>query len=196
MNLELAEKKFNEFLKEASKLYYEIGRLDDEVRTPYRKIAVSLDIDDEDFTDYHTCRFYDWTNKVHREVLDLVKSHGLYVKEENNYWIVYPYDVSDTLHEGDTGFDTLCCHLTQESGGFSYGSPRYSLTFDEYCCYIPEDIDVAKTFIDGLKRIDEMRETKLKLVEKVCDELHTQFSVNKLLTDCERYVFETEDEDE
>ena len=41
-----------------------------------------------------------------------------------------------------------------------------------------------------------MRETKLKLVEKVCDELHTRFSVNKLLTDCERYVFGTEEEDE
>ncbi len=48
-------------------------------------------------------RFYDWTNKVHREVLDLVKSRGLCVKrEEDNYWVVYPYDVRDSLYEGDT----------------------------------------------------------------------------------------------
>lgn len=66
----------------------------------------------------------------------------------------------------------------------------------EYCENIPAEIDVAKTFEEGLNNIKEFRQSKLKFVEKVCDELREQFSVDKLLTDCERYVFETEEEDE
>lgn len=70
------------------------------------------------------------------------------------------------------------------------------LEFGEYCENIPTEIDVAKTFEEGLNNIKEFRQSKLRVVEEVCDELREQFSVNKLLTDCERYVFETEDEDE
>lgn len=195
-NLELAEELYDEFLEEACELYNAIRKLDNEVRTPYRKIATFLDVDYKDFTDYYTGRFYDWANKVHAEVTDLAKSHGLYIKEVVNYWIVYPYDINDPRYNDDSDFNTLCCNLTGESGGFTYGEPYDLLEFGEYCENIPTEIDVAKTFEEGLNNIKKFRQSKLKNVEKVCDELHTQFSVNKLLTDCERYVFETEEEDE
>lgn len=51
-------------------------------------------------------------------------------------------------------------------------------------------------FEEGLNNIKKFRQSKLKSVENVCDELREQFSVDTLLTDCERYVFETEEEDE
>ena len=155
-----------------------------------------LDVDYKDFTDYYTGRFYDWANKVHGEVTDLVKSHGLYVKEVVNYWIVYPYDINDPRYNDDSDFNTLCCNLTGESGGFTYGEPYDLLEFGEYCENIPAEIDVAKTFEEGLNNIKKFRLSKLKFVEKVCDELRDQFSVDALLSGCERYVFEMEEEDE
>ena len=123
----------------------------------------------------------------------MVKSHDLYVKEIVNYWIVYPYDINDPRYNDDSDFNTLCCNLTGECGGFTYGEPWDLLEFDEYCSCIPVEIDVAKTFEDGLNNIKKFRQSKLKFVEKVCDELREQFSVDTLLVDCERYVFGTED---
>lgn len=192
-NLELAEELYDEFLEEACELYNAIRKLDNEVRTPYRKIATLLDVDYKDFTDYYTGRFYDWANKVHGEVTDLVKSHGLYIKEVVNYWIVYPYDINDPRYNDDTDFNTLCGILTQSCGGYTWGEPWDLLEFDEYCACIPEDYDVVAEFEEGLNNIKEFRQSKLKFVEKVCDELREQFSVDKLLTDCERYVFESEE---
>ena len=192
-NLELAEELFDEFLGEACELYHEIEKLDNEVRTPYRKIAALLDIDYKDVTDHYTSRFYDWANKVHVEVIDLVKSHDLYVKEVVNYWIVYPYDINDTLYNDDTDFNTLCGILTQSGGYYTWGEPWDLLEFNEYCGCIPEDYDVVAVFEEGLNNIKKLRQSKLKNVEKVCDELREQFSVDTLLADCERYVFGTED---
>lgn len=63
-NLELAEELYDEFLEEACELYNAIEKMKNKVRTPFRKLAALLDIDDEDYYDYHARRFNDWTNKV------------------------------------------------------------------------------------------------------------------------------------
>lgn len=192
-NLELAEELYDEFLEEACELYNAIEKMKNKVRAPFRKLAVLLDIDDEDYYDYHTRRFNDWTNKIWGDVIDLVKSHDLYVRKCHNHWEVFPYDINDPRYNDDTDFNTLCCILTKESGGFTYGEPWDLLDFNEYCENIPAGIDVAKTFEDGLNNIKNFRQSKLKLVEKVCDELRDQLSVDVLRVDCERYVFDTED---
>lgn len=190
-NLELAEELYNEFLGEACELYDAISNLDNRVRLPFKKLAALLDIDDD--YDYHGRRFNDWTNKIWSEVIDSVKSHGLYVREKRNFWEVFPYDINNPLYNDDSDFNTLCCNLTGESGGFTYGEPWNLLEFDEYCGCIPAEIDVAKTFEDGLNNIKKFRASKLKFVEEVCDELRDRFNANTLLADCERYVFETEE---
>ena len=126
-------------------------------------------------------------------MIDVVKSHDLYVRKCHNHWEVLPYDINDTLYNDDTDFNTLCGILTQSCGGYTWGEPWDLLEFDEYCACIPEDYDVAKTFEEGLNNIKKFRQSKLKNVENVCDELREQFNVDKLLTDCERYVFESEE---
>ena len=192
-NLELAEELYDEFLEEACELYDAISKMKNKVRLPFRKLAALLDIDDEDDYDYHSRRFHDWTNKIWSDVIDLVKSHGLYVREKHNYWEVFPYDINDPRYNDDSDFNTLCCNLTGESGGFTYGEPWDLLEFDEYCGCIPAEIDVAKTFEDGLNNIKNFRQSKLKFVEKVCGELEEQFNADKLLIDCEDYVLRVEE---
>ena len=192
-NLELAEELYDEFLEEASELYNAIEKMKNKVRAPFRKLAASLDIDDEDYYDYHARRFNDWTNKIWGDVIDLVKSHDLYVRKCHNHWEILPYDINDQRYNNDSDFNTLCCSLTKEQGGFTYGEPWDLLDFAEYCENIPAGINISKTFEDGLNNIKNFRQSKLKLVEKVCDELRDQLSVDVLRVDCERYVFETED---
>lgn len=126
-------------------------------------------------------------------MIDVVKSHDLYVRKCHNHWEVLPYDINDTLYNDDTDFNTLCGILTQSCGGYTWGEPWDLLEFDEYCGCIPEDYDVVAEFEEGLNNITKFRQSKLKFVEKVCDELREQFSVEALLADCERYVFETEE---
>lgn len=164
-----AEELYEYFIEEAVKLYHEINRLDNVIPKPFFAIGTLEGVWEsrQEVRD----RFDEWVDKVRVRVSEIVKHSGLYMVEFSNEWIVLPFDLSVIPYTYDNDFSTLVDILTE----YSHGNMKHE--------------DMIKVFQQGLGNIGKVRNSKLELVEDLCDELREQFSSSKLLKECENYVF-------
>ena len=183
-----AEELYEYFTEEAVKLYREINRLDNVIPKPFFAIG-TLEGVWEDKQEVRDC-FDEWVNDVQARFSEMVKKSGLYVAEFGNEWIVVPFDLTVISYTYDTDFSTIVDILTEHSHGNMFGIGTNVPHFHDYCEYSElKHEEVIKIFQKGLDNIEVVRNSKLELVEDLCDELREQFSSTKLLKECEKYVF-------
>lgn len=180
-----AEELYKYFIEEAIKLHHEINRLDNSVPKPFFAIGTLEGVwdDRQEIRD----RFDDWVNSVRTRFIDIVKQSGLYMVEFSNEWIVVPFDLSVIPYTYDDDFSTLVDILTEHSHGNMFGTGTNVPHFHDYCEY--ENLkheEMIKVFQQGLDNIEKVRNSKLELVEDLCDELREQFSSRKLLGEYEK----------
>lgn len=180
-----AEELYEYFIEEAVKLYHEINRLDNVVPKPFFAIGTLEGVweDRQEVRD----SFDEWVDKVRTRVSEIVKQRGLYLVEFGNQWIVLPFDLSVIPYTYDTDFSTLVDILTEHSHGNMFGTGINVSHFHDYCEYVDlRHEDVIKIFQKGLSNIEMVRNSKLELVEDLCDELREGFSSRKLLSEYEQ----------
>ena len=183
-----AEELYEYFIEEAVKLYHEINRLDNVISKPFFAIGTLEGVWEsrQEVRD----RFDDWVNDVRARFSEIVKKSGLYVVEFGSEWIVLPFDLSVIPYTYDNDFSTLVDILTEYSHGNMFNNGTNVPHFHDYCEYgNMKHEDMIKVFRQGLGNIGKVRNSKLELVEDLCDELREQFSSSKLLKECENYVF-------
>ena len=183
-----AEELYEYFLEEAVKLYREINRLDNVVPKPFFAIGTLEGIWEsrQEVRD----RFDNWVDDVRARFSEIVKKSRLYVAEFGNQWIILPFDLSVIPYTYDDDFSTLVDILTEHSHGNMFGIGTNVPHFHDYCEYSElKHEEVIKIFQKGLDNIEVVRNSKLELVEDLCDELREEFSSSKLLKECEKYVF-------
>jgi hypothetical protein len=183
-----AEELYEYFIEEAVKLYHEINRLDNVIPKPFFAIDTLEGVWEsrQEVRD----RFDEWVDKVRVRVSEIVKHSGLYMVEFSNEWIVLPFDLSVIPYTYDNDFSTLVDILTEYSHGNMFNNGTNVPHFHDYCEYgNMKHEDMIKVFQQGLGNIGKVRNSKLELVEDLCDELREQFSSSKLLKECENYVF-------
>lgn len=183
-----AEELYEYFIEEAVKLYHEINRLDNVISKPFFAIGTLEGVWEsrQEVRD----RFDDWVNDVRARFSEIVKKSGLYVVEFGSEWIVLPFDLSVIPYTYDNDFSTLVDILTEYSHGNMFNNGTNVSHFHDYCEYgNMKHEDMIKVFRQGLGNIGKVRNSKLELVEDLCDELREQFSSSKLLKECENYVF-------
>lgn len=187
-----AEELYECFLEEAIKLYREINRLDNVIPKPFFAIG-TLEGVWEDKQEVRDC-FDDWVNDVRARFSGSVKQSGLYVAEFENEWIVVPFDLSAIPYTYDIDFSTIVDILTEHSHSNMFGGGTNVQHFHDYCEYVDlNHEEMIKVFQKGLDNIEEVRNSKLELVEDLCDDLREQFSSTKLLKECEKCLFGLED---
>ena len=180
-----AEELYKYFIEEAIKLHHEINRLDNSVPKPFFAIGTLEGVwdDRQEIRD----RFDDWVNSVRTRFIDIVKQSGLYMVEFSNEWIVVPFDLSVIPYTYDTDFSTLVDILTEHSHGNMFGTGTNVPYFHDYCEYGNlKHEEMIKIFQKGLSNIEMVRNSKLELVEDLCDELREEFSSRKLLSEYEQ----------
>lgn len=183
-----AEELYEYFMEEAVRLYREINRLDNSVPKPFFAIG-TLEGVWEDKQEVRDC-FDNWMDVVRTRFSSIVKQSGLYFVEFGNQWIVLPFDLSVIPYTYDDDFSTLVDILTEYSHGNMFGTGTNVPHFHDYCEYGNlKHKEMIKIFQKGLDNIEEVRNSKLELVEDLCDELREEFSSSKLLKECEKYVF-------
>ena len=183
-----ANETYEYFIEEAVKLYHEINRLDNVIPKPFFAIGTLEGVWEsrQEVRD----RFDEWVDKVRVRVSEIVKHSGLYMVEFSNEWIVLPFDLSVIAYTYDTDFSTIVDILTEHSHGNMFGSGTNVPHFHDYCEYAElKHEEMIRIFQKGLSNIEEVRNSKLELVEDLCDELREQFSSSKLLKECEKYIF-------
>lgn len=183
-----ANEVYEYFIEEAIKLYHELNRMDNSVLKPFFAIGTLEGVwdDKQEVRD----RFDNWVDNVRARVSDIVKKRGLYITEFSNEWIIVPLDLSVIPYTYDSDFSTLVDILTEHSHGNMFGSGTNVPHFHDYCEYSElKHEEVIKIFQKGLDNIEMVRNSKLELVEDLCDELREEFSPSKLLKECEKYVF-------
>lgn len=183
-----AEELYEYFIEEAVKLYHEINRLDNVIPKPFFAIGTLEGVWEsrQEVRD----RFDEWVDKVRVRVSEIVKHSGLYMVEFSNEWIVLPFDLSVIPYTYDNDFSTLVDILTEYSHGNMFNNGTNVPHFHDYCEYAElKHEEMISIFQKGLSNIEEVRNSKLELVEDLCDELREQFSSSKLLKECENYVF-------
>ena len=180
-----AEELYEYFIEEAVKLYREINRMDNVVPKPFFAIGTLEGVweDRQEIRD----RFDDWVNSVRTRFSDIVKKSGLYVAEFGNEWIVVPFDLSAITYTYDNDFSTLVDILTEHSHGNMFGTGTNVPHFHDYCEYGNlKHKEMIQIFQKGLSNIEMVRNSKLELVEDLCDELRAEFSSRKLLGEYEK----------
>lgn len=180
-----AEELYEYFIEEAVKLYREINRLDNVVTKPFFAIGTLEGVweDKQEVRD----RFDDWVNKVRVRVSEIVKQRGLYLVEFSNEWVVVPFDLSVIPYTYDSDFSTLVDILTEHSHESMFGTGTNVPHFHDYCEYGNlKHKELIKIFQKGLSNIEMVRNSKLELVEDLCDELREEFSSRKLLSEYEQ----------
>lgn len=180
-----AEELYEYFLDEAVKLYYEINRLDNIVPKPFFAIGTLEGVweDKQEVRD----RFDSWVDDVRARFSEIVKKSGLYVVEFGSEWIVVPFDLSVIPYTYDSDFSTLVDILTEHSHGNMFNHVTNVPHFHDYCEYGNlKHKEMIKIFQKGLGNIEMVRNSKLELVEDLCDELREEFSSRKLLAEYER----------
>lgn len=176
------------FIEEAVKLYREINRLDNVIPKPFFAIGTLEGVWEgkQEVRD----RFDDWVNDVRARFSEIVKKGGLYVVEFGSEWIVLPFDLTVIPYTYDSDFSTIVDILTEHSHGNMFNNGTNVLYFHDYCEYVDvSHEEMIKVFQRGLDNIDKVRNSKLELVEDLCDELREQFSSTKLLKECEKCLF-------
>jgi len=183
-----AEELYEYFIEEAVKLYREINRLDNVIPKPFFSIGTLEGVwESRQEVRY---RFDNWVDNVRAIVSDIVKKRGLYITEFSNEWIIVPFDLSVIPYTYDSDFSTLVDILTEHSHGNMFGTGTNVPHFHDYCEYSElKHEEMIKIFQKGLDNIKEVRNSKLELVDDLCDELREEFSSSKLLKECEKYVF-------
>ena len=180
-----AEELYEYFLEEAVKLYREINRLDNVVPKPFFAIGTLEGVwdDRQEIRD----RFDNWVDDVRARFSEIVKKSGLYVVEFGSEWIVVPFDLSVIPYTYDSDFSTLVDILTEHSHGNMFNHGTNVPHFHDYCeCVELKHEEMIKIFQKGLGNIEMVRNSKLELVEDLCDELREEFSSRKLLAEYER----------
>lgn len=180
-----AEELYEYFMEEAVKLYREINRLDNSVPKPFFAIG-TLEGVWEDKQEVRDC-FDNWMDVVRTRFSSIVKQSGLYFVEFGNQWIVLPFDLSVIPYTYDDDFSTLVDILTEYSHGNMFGTGTNVPHFHDYCEYGNlKHKEMIKIFQKGLDNIEEVRNSKLELVEDLCDKLRAEFSSRKLLGEYEK----------
>lgn len=180
-----AEELYEYFMEEAVKLYREINRLDNSVPKPFFAIG-TLEGVWEDKQEVRDC-FDNWMDVARTRFSSIVKQSGLYFVEFGNQWIVLPFDLSVIPYTYDDDFSTLVDILTEYSHGNMFGTGTNVPHFHDYCEYGNlKHKEMIKIFQKGLDNIEEVRNSKLELVEDLCDELRAEFSSRKLLGEYEK----------
>ena len=180
------------FIEEAVKLYHEINRLDNVIPKTFFAIGTLEGIWEsrQEVRD----RFDEWVNSVRTRFSSIVKQSELFFVEFGNEWIVLPFDLSVIPYTYDTDFSTIVDILTKHSHVNMFGSGTNVPHFRDYCEYGDLNHDeIIRVFQNGLDNIEEVRNSKLELVEDLCDDLREQFSSTKLLKECEKCLFGLED---
>ena len=186
-----AEELYEYFLEEAIKLYRELNRMDNSVPKPFFAIG-TLEGVWESRPEVRD-RFDNWVDDVRARFSEMVKKSRLYVAEFGNEWIVVPFDLSVIPYTYDTDFSTIVDILTEHSHSNMFNHGTNVPHFHDYCEY--GDLnheEMIKIFQKGLDNIEIVRNSKLELIEDLCDELRNDFSSTKLLKECEKYVFRWE----
>ena len=180
-----AEELYEYFMEEAVKLYHEINRLDNVIPKPFFAIG-TLEGVWEDRQEIRE-RFDNWMDVVRTRFSSIVKQSELYFVEFGNQWIVLPFDLSVIPYTYDTDFSTLVDILTEHSHGNMFGTGTNVPHFHDYCEYGNlKHEEMIKIFQKGLSNIEMVRNSKLELVEDLCDELREEFSSRKLLSEYEQ----------
>ena len=180
-----AEELYEYFMGEAVKLYHEINRLDNVIPKPFFAIG-TLEGVWEDRQEIRE-RFDNWMDVVRTRFSSIVKQSELYFVEFGNQWIVLPFDLSVIPYTYDTDFSTLVDILTEHSHDNMFGTGTNVPHFHDYCEYGNlKHEEMIKIFQKGLSNIEMVRNSKLELVEDLCDELREEFSSRKLLAEYER----------
>lgn len=180
-----AEELYEYFMEEAVKLYHEINRLDNVIPKPFFAIG-TLEGVWEDRQEIRE-RFDNWMDVVRTRFSSIVKQSELYFVEFGNQWIVLPFDLSVIPYTYDTDFSTLVDILTEHSHGNMFGTGTNVPHFHDYCEYGNlKHEEMIKIFQKGLSNIEMVRNSKLELVEDLCDELREEFSSRKLLSEYEK----------
>lgn len=183
-----AEELYEYFIEEAVKLYLEINRLDNVIPKPFFAIGMLEGVweDRQEVRD----RFDGWVDDVRTRVSEIVKQSGLYMAEFSNEWIVVPFDLSMIPYTYDADFSTIVDILTEHSHRNMFNNGTDVPRFHDYCDYSNlNHEEMIKVFQKGLDNIEEVRNSKIELVDDLCDDLREQFSSTKLLKECEKYVF-------
>lgn len=188
-----SRKIYNAFMTEVGLFRNELDNLDNVVPIPFAELFRLLEIDVLDVDELSA--FHKWRTDMTSEFYNIVRSRGLYVHEDVGYWYILPFNPQELPYDYKLDdVDALVDILTNGELRLEYGDIYDIYDFDEYLYEICDtEQEVIDTFTRGLEHIERIREERLKFVERVCDELRDQFSVNALLSDCERYVFETEE---
>lgn len=176
------------FIEEAVKLYHEINRLDNVIPKPFFAIGTLEGVWEgrREVRD----RFDEWVEVERTRFSDIVKKSGLYFAEFGNEWIALPFDLAAIPYTYDADFSTLVDILTEHSHGNIFGTGTNVPHIHDYCEYGNlKHEEIIKIFQKGLDNIEIVRNSKLELVEDLCDELREEFSSTKLLKECEKYVF-------
>lgn len=183
-----AEELYEYFIEEAIKLYHELNRMDNSVPKPFFAIGTLEGIWEarQEIRD----RFDNWVDVVRTKFSDSVKQGGLYMVEFANEWVIVPFDLAVIPYTYDSDFSTLVDILTEYSHGSMFGSGTNVPHFHDYCEYSDlKHEEMMKIFQKGLDNIEEVRNSKLELVDDLCDELREEYSSRKLLKECEKYIF-------
>lgn len=185
-----AEELYEYFTEEAIKLYREINRLDNVIPKPFSAIGTLEGVWEsrQEVRD----RFDDWVNSVRTRFSDIIKQRRLYLVEFANEWIVVPFDLSVIPYTYDSDFSTIVDILTEHSHGNMFNNGTNVPHFHDCCEYADlHHEEMIRIFQRGLDNIDGVRNSKLELVDDLCDDLREQFSSSssKLLKECEKYVF-------
>lgn len=183
-----AEELYEYFLDESVKLYREINRLDNVIPKPFFAIGTLEGVWEsrQEVRD----RFDNWVDDVRARFSEIVKKSRLYVAEFGNQWIILPFDLSVIPYTYDDDFSTLVDILTEHSHGNMFGTSTNVPHFHDYCEHgNMKHEEMIKVFQKGLSSIEVVRNSKLELVEDLCDELREEFSSSKLLKECEKHVF-------
>lgn len=183
-----AEEFYEYFIEESVKLYHELNRMDNSIPKPFFAIGTLEGVWEsrQEVRD----RFDGWVDDVRDSFSDAVKQGGLYMVEFGSEWIVVPFDLTVIPYTYDSDFSTIVDILTEHSHENMFNNGTNVPHFHDYCEYVDlSHEEMIKVFQRGLDNIDKVRNSKLELVEDLCDDLREQFSSTKLLKECEKYVF-------
>lgn len=185
-----AERDYNDFIEVAIELYKELKEVDNIVFKNYKGLLLwSRELKSSDGKELNK-QFEQWHVEFRHKVNESLKANGLSVIEPPSRFEILPFDLTVIPYTYDSDFSTIVDILTEHSHGNMFNNGTNVPYFHDYCEYADlSHAEMIKVFERGLDNIDKVRNSKLELVEDLCDDLREQFSSTKLLRECEKYVF-------
>lgn len=183
-----AKEIYDEFIRETSKLQREIDNLDNEVEKPFEKLYELIYCDGHNFNTLNS--FYEYRDRVTLEFVKVVQSRGLSVHDKYLCWHVLPFgnNYLPQMYGGDLG--SLFDILTDGELRFEFGDYYSVYDFEEYWTGFDGTYeDIVILFTERLFKLSCIRDVELPKINKLCEELREQFSADRLVEDCKRYVY-------